>query len=205
MRHTRPIRHIGPTKTNRRGLTLLELVIVLAVLAVLASLAAPGMGERLRAQRLHSAAEALVLDIAHARDDAARRGDALHIEARLGRQQWCWSVSTQAQCNCGANSGTAAGDSPGAALGPAPAAAPAVAEGGAAPASCRLKNVVAAEFPGIGLERAAPVRIGADGVASEALAAVFVSGERKLQVHVSRFGRGWVCDPLGVSQRVPRC
>ncbi|MBL8324414.1 MAG: GspH/FimT family pseudopilin [Rubrivivax sp.] len=173
----------------RRGLTLLELVIVLAVLVVLAALATPGLASRLRHERLLGAAEALATDIAEARHEAARRGSTLHVEARRDGAQWCWSVATNAGCPC--DPGTAA---------PAD-----IAPGGPEAAPCRLKSVRAAEHPGVGLAHIEPVRIGADGQSSAAVAATFVAGERQLQVQVSRFGRTRVCDPQGQNARVPRC
>jgi type IV fimbrial biogenesis protein FimT len=174
-------------KTVNRGLTLLELVITLAVLVVLAALAAPSLASRLRGERLQSAADMLAIDIAEARHEAARRGSALHIEAHRDGAQWCWSVATRAGCPCDTTpaAGTAGSD--------------------AAPAQCRLKNVSAADHPGVGLARSEAIRVDADGQSSAAVAAVFIAGERQLQVQVSRFGRARVCDPQGAAGRVPRC
>ncbi|MFO1286584.1 MAG: prepilin-type N-terminal cleavage/methylation domain-containing protein [Rubrivivax sp.] len=93
----------------QRGLTLLELAVVLAVLAVLGALALPSMAARLRGERLQTAAEMLAADIADARHEAARRGQALHIEGRAadsGGPAWCWSVATAPGCPCG-NDGAA--------------------------------------------------------------------------------------------------
>ena len=82
-----------------RGLTLLELVIALAVLAVLSTLALPSMQSRVARARLHSAAEALAADLAQARFEAARRGQALHLEVTTG-PAWCWAVATTPGCAC---------------------------------------------------------------------------------------------------------
>jgi len=165
---------IAPS-ASRRGLTLLELAIVMAVLAVLSALALPSMASRLRADRLQSAADMFVADIADARHEAARRGQALFVQARSGTD-WCWAVATQPACACGETN-----------------------------AACRLKAVPAGEHPGVSLVLALPVRLAPDGQASPGLAAVFAAGERRLQVEVSRFGRARVCDPGGASTRVPRC
>ncbi|MFO1266354.1 MAG: GspH/FimT family pseudopilin [Rubrivivax sp.] len=51
----------------------------------------------------------LAADIADARHEAARRGQALHIEGRAadsGGPAWCWSVATAPGCPCG-NDGAA--------------------------------------------------------------------------------------------------
>ena len=158
-----------------RGLTLLELAIALAVLAILVAVAVPVMGERLATERLVSTASMLVADIADARFEAARRGQPLHIQASAG-PAWCWAVATQAPCACGEGS-----------------------------ASCRLKAVVARDHPGVSLLQSEAVRLDPDGQSSPGLAAVFVSGDRRVQVEVSRFGRARVCDPVGSLQRLARC
>jgi type IV fimbrial biogenesis protein FimT len=192
-----------------RGLTLLELAIVMAVLAVLSALAAPSMAARLRAERLLSAAEMFAADIADARHEAARRGRALHVQALAvapptatalqggkpvaGAASWCWAVATQAACPCAGETEFAA------------AAEAAVAGQTGAASLCRLKTVPAREHPGVALLSAEPVRLDPDGQASAGLAAVFAAGDRQLQVQVSRFGRARVCDPDGRSSRVPRC
>lgn len=184
------------SRAVRRGLTLLELALVMAVLAILGALAVPSMAARLRTERLQTAAEMLVADIADARHEAARRGQPLHVEARIGTSEasasgpgtdsgsggaakpaaWCWSVATAPACPCGT-----------------------------ATAACRLKNVPAPEHPGVQLVSAQPVMLQPDGQASPVLAAVFAGGDRQLHVQVSRFGRARVCDPAGASNRVPRC
>lgn len=177
--------HAARPPRAARGLTFLELVIVLAVLAILGALAVPSMAARLRGERLQTAAEMFAADIADARHEAARRGQALHIEgraeasapARSAEPAWCWSVATTAGCSC----------------------ADAAAE------TCRLKIVPATEHPGVSLVQAQGVHLQPDGQATPSVAAVFAAGDRRLQVQVSRFGRARVCDPAGTSKRVPRC
>ncbi len=166
-----------------RGLTLLELAVVMAVLAVLGALAVPAMAGRLASERLLSTAQMFAADIAEARHEAARRGQALHIQASAG-PAWCWAVATQSPCACGDSQAQAQAQTL---------------------ALCRLKTVAAREYPGVNLLQSESVRLEPDGQASPVLAAVFVAGERRLQVEVSRFGRARICDPLGTSTRVPHC
>lgn len=90
---------VGRGAPTPRGFTLLELVIALAVLAVLGTLSLPSMHSRVLRARLHSAAEALAADLAQARFEAARRGQALHLEAATG-PAWCWAVAATAGCAC---------------------------------------------------------------------------------------------------------
>ena len=160
---------------RRRGLTLLELSIVMAVLAILGALALPSMAERLSSDRLLSAASMYAADIADARHEAARRGQPLHVQASAG-PAWCWAVATHAPCACGEST-----------------------------PSCRLKAVAARDHPGVSLLQSEAVRLDPDGQASPVRAAVFGAGERRLQVEVSRFGRARVCDPTGNLHRVAKC
>lgn len=178
-----------PPRTSRagcaRGLTLLELALAMAVLAILGALAVPSMATRLRAERLQAAAELYAADISDARHEAARRGQALHVEGRAAaspapgaQPAWCWSVAVSAGCPCG--------------------------DAGAA-GTCRLKIVPANEHPGVSLVSSQPVVMQPDGQATPTLAAVFAAGDREMHVQVSRFGRARLCDPAGKSSRVPRC
>jgi type IV fimbrial biogenesis protein FimT len=81
------------------GLTLIELMIVLAICAVLMSLAVPSFGQHLQRQRLKAAAQGLELDLREARFEAARRGSALYVSFRDG-PDWCYTLSTQPDCDC---------------------------------------------------------------------------------------------------------
>ncbi|HLL18994.1 MAG TPA: GspH/FimT family pseudopilin [Rubrivivax sp.] len=93
MKHAKP-------RLPARGLTLIELVITLAVLAILSAVALPSIGASLDRHRLQASAHALAADIGEARFEAARRGQALHLQASAGAD-WCWSVSVNPDCPCG--------------------------------------------------------------------------------------------------------
>ena len=86
--------------TLARGLTLIELVMTLAVLAILSAVALPSIGAGFERHRLQASAQALSADIGEARFEAARRGQALHLQASAGAD-WCWSVSASPDCGCG--------------------------------------------------------------------------------------------------------
>lgn len=82
-----------------RGLTLIEITVALAVLAVMASLAMPSFAGMAARTRLKAVVEALAGDVAEARFEAARRGQALQITAVAGAD-WCWVVATTPGCSC---------------------------------------------------------------------------------------------------------
>jgi type IV fimbrial biogenesis protein FimT len=86
-------------KRAPRGLTMIELAITLAVLAVLGAIAVPSLSARANRQRLQDTAELLAADLADARFDAARSGQALYLEPRPGTD-WCWAVATAPDCGC---------------------------------------------------------------------------------------------------------
>jgi type IV fimbrial biogenesis protein FimT len=82
-----------------RGLTLIEIAVVVAVLAILTTMAVPTLGDRLARQRLASAGEELALDMAQARHEAAQAGQTLHLVFTPGTS-WCYAVARSAGCGC---------------------------------------------------------------------------------------------------------
>jgi type IV fimbrial biogenesis protein FimT len=103
--HRRPFR--------RRGLTLVELLIVVAVLAVLATLVAPSVRDLVLMQRLRSINSQLVTDLQFARSEAVARGVMVRFGFNLGASgQTCYVIYAQAasfgaRCNCSQGAGSA--------------------------------------------------------------------------------------------------
>lgn len=83
-----------------RGLTLLEMMVAVAIVAVLVSLAVPGFGATLARLHLKSAAERVAADMAEARFEATRRGQAMHLHFVPGTE-WCYAVAAAPACGCG--------------------------------------------------------------------------------------------------------
>jgi type IV fimbrial biogenesis protein FimT len=83
-----------------RGLTLLEMMVAVAIVAVLASLAVPSLGATLARLHLKSAAERVAADMAEARFEATRRGQAMHLHFEPGAA-WCYTVAPSPACGCG--------------------------------------------------------------------------------------------------------
>lgn len=79
---------------SSRGFTLIELLVSLAVLAVLLGLAAPSVITMMQNNRMSSAANDLMSDLAAARSEAARRGQ---------RIVFCKNSGDNATCNAAAS------------------------------------------------------------------------------------------------------
>jgi len=158
------------------GLTMIELMFAIAVLAILAAVALPSINARLERQRLANAAETLATDLSEARFEAARRGQALHVEPTLGEKTWCWAVSTQPGCDCVQSQ------------------------------ACQLHKVQSSSYGGIKLLDPRPVRLDPAGTTETVTAAQFESsrGER-LRVDLQALGRVRVCTAAGPDTRYPRC
>lgn len=160
----------------QHGLTLLEMMVAVAIVAVLASLAVPGFGATLSRLHLKSAAERVAADLAEARFEATRRGQAMHLHFEPGAD-WCVAVALAPACGCGS----------------------------AQPCQIRLTlgrehtGVVLEQAQDLHFDPAA-------GTASAPAALRLVSshGER-LQVELTRLGRARVCAPDGRIPGYPAC
>lgn len=169
----------------RRGVTLLELMVVLAVLAVLVTLALPPTSTMVQRQRLAAAAEALASDLAEARFESARRSTVLHLESH-GGPTWCWSVAASPGCSC-----TAAGAATGNA------------------SACQIKTVQAADHPGIQFLHPIQARLDPSGVTTPASATLSTASGESLRVDLTPMGRARICTPdsrpATAATRYPSC
>ena len=95
----------GPHTT--RGVSLLEVVIVLAIVAIVAAAAAPSFRALIDARRLESAAMRLAADLRLVRSEAIARQRPLRLSVLAGTDASCWIVHTgaAADCRCGDEAG----------------------------------------------------------------------------------------------------
>ncbi|MCF8167759.1 MAG: GspH/FimT family protein [Rhodoferax sp.] len=82
-----------------RGVTLVELLVVVGLIAVLASLAAPSFTDSIDKYRLKGAAETLQADLQLARMMALRNGQNVHLNVATGAS-WCYGLNVNAACDC---------------------------------------------------------------------------------------------------------
>jgi type IV fimbrial biogenesis protein FimT len=98
-------------KRRQRGLTLLELAIVVAITAIVAATAAPSFTALIDARRLDGAATRLAADIQLARSEAIARNQPLRLSLFAGTGATCWIVHSgvPADCRCGDAAGAVCG------------------------------------------------------------------------------------------------
>lgn len=91
---------------NRRrtasGLTLVELMVVVAILAIIATVAVPAYQGMVQRQRLAAAAEAVRAHVLYARSEAIKAGSSSHhIHIATNATPWCLGISNSPDaCNC---------------------------------------------------------------------------------------------------------
>jgi type IV fimbrial biogenesis protein FimT len=89
-----------------RGLTLVELLAVVAILAILVTLGIPALDHLLQKNRLRAAAESLLTSLHQARAETLARPDpAQRIHISLYRNDldpgdWCFGLRRGARCDC---------------------------------------------------------------------------------------------------------
>ncbi len=90
------------TKRQGRGITLLEIAVVLGVTAIVAATAVPSLANLVMARRLEGAATGLAADLQFVRSEALARNRSLRLSVRSGADATCWIVHTGAagDCNC---------------------------------------------------------------------------------------------------------
>lgn len=101
-----------PRTAAARGLTIIELMIVVAVLGVLIALVAPSLRGMLSAQRVRGVNAELVTDLQHARSEAARRNRDVRVAFQNSSGLSCYVAyteppsATSGSCDCSLTPGS---------------------------------------------------------------------------------------------------
>jgi len=95
----------APTPLPARGLTVIELMIVVALLGVLVALVAPSMRGMMTAQRVRGVNAELVTDLQYARSEAARRNQDVGVAFQSTGSMSCYVAfvdvaPTAPACDC---------------------------------------------------------------------------------------------------------
>jgi len=85
----------APHRRLASGLTVIELMVVIALLGVLAALAAPSMRGLISAQRVRGTNTELVTDLQYARSEAARRNRDVRVAFRSADSLTCYVLYVQ--------------------------------------------------------------------------------------------------------------
>ena len=86
----------------QRGLTLIEICIVLAIVSILAGTALPSFDQMLKTWRLESQAAELALDLRYVRSEAVARNEGVRVSFRNSAGGSCTMIHTgpAADCDC---------------------------------------------------------------------------------------------------------
>lgn len=84
------------------GLTLVELLVVMAISAILLTVAIPSFISLMQANRLRGAADVLLADLRLSVAESTKRGDNVLVsfQRNTDGSNWCYGLSVQASCNC---------------------------------------------------------------------------------------------------------
>jgi prepilin-type N-terminal cleavage/methylation domain-containing protein len=87
--------------TNIRGVTLIELMIVIVITAVLLTLALPAFRDTIDRNRLKAVTDTLYGDFQFAKAEAIKRNESIVVDFTTsnGGSTWCYGLSP-ANCNC---------------------------------------------------------------------------------------------------------
>ncbi len=94
------------SRSRHAGVTLIELMIVVALVAIVASLAGPSFSNYIVMQRLRSVQAQLVTDLNYARSESVSRGTFVQMRVQSDTTQTCYVIyvrpdaGTDSPCDC---------------------------------------------------------------------------------------------------------
>lgn len=184
-------------KFRHKGMTLVELVAVIAIIAVLVGLAVPSMSVYFEKARLRGAADDIVALLAEARQSAVKQNKQVHVRVDYNGTNWCVGANPAADplapgdrildaqpCDC------------------------------ALPAACGLRSLSAASYSGVKRPLGGTLNLRFDpklGTLSNLGATAIVlesqSSNFRLVVNVNPIGQARVCRPVakGIITGYPDC
>lgn len=102
--HKQPELKLHPTRTKLllSGVTLVELLIMLAITAILLITAIPTFADMLERYRVKAATEKLFLYLHHAKSEAIKRNQRIHLtfNSTNSGAVWCYGLKINAACDC---------------------------------------------------------------------------------------------------------
>lgn len=86
---------------TQKGVTLIELMMVLAVLAIIATIAVPGMNNFLDTNKLRGTTNQFYTDVQFARSESIKRKTNVSVSITSnGGTDWCYGIAETAGCDC---------------------------------------------------------------------------------------------------------
>lgn len=88
------------TPANIRGVTLIELMIVVVITAILLALAVPAFQDTIDKNRLKAATDTLQADLQFAKSEAIKRNKNIRVDFTGSGATWCYGMKEDAACDC---------------------------------------------------------------------------------------------------------
>lgn len=91
------------TDKTQCGLTLIELMVVIAIVAILISITIPSFKQQIDGKRTQSVMASFITGMAYARSESVKIGGSVHLRSVLASDDWSdgWCVTTKDNCDSG--------------------------------------------------------------------------------------------------------
>lgn len=95
------------TQANTAGVTLIELLTVIAVMTILLLVVIPAFSDLLDRNRLKAATEIMYSDLQFAKTEAIKRNKRIRVNFMTSNSgaTWCYGIKENSDCDCNADSG----------------------------------------------------------------------------------------------------